>query len=366
MSKASKLGAGSSFGQAQGISARRAAINASTAAPTEGAPPPVTLPVGVISLNPDNPRSQLGDLTDLSASLRDHGQKTAISIMGRFAYVEANPGREGDLEPGTRYVAIDGNSRLAAAREAGIAEIKVMLDDDLGSNPDEILESALVANIHRQDLDHLDEAKALKQLLKVHGTQEALAARLHRSQGWVSQRLALLTLTPDLTQKLQSGQESAALLRQVGKKKADEQEAHLRHLKEKQAQEAAEKKARAAEKRARGDKQTPASQGQGGTGEQKSSPETTPSHYGVIKGADESGPSEKTTENLEESDEIPPQRSERSLVRLPSQDPETLSGLIIAELDVPTRRRLTELLVDYKIEETKRMRAAEAMASEQK
>lgn len=241
-----------------------------------------------------------------------------------------------------------------------------MLDDELGSNPDEILESALVANIHRQDLDHLDEAKALKQLLKVHGTQEALAARLHRSQGWVSQRLALLTLTPDLKQKLQSGQESAALLRQVGKKKADEQEAHLRRLKEKQAQEAAEKKARAVQKRARGDKQTPASQGQGGAGEQKSSPEATPGYYGVIKGADESGPSEKTTENAEESDEIPPQRSESGLVRLPSQDPEMLSGLIIAELDVPTRRRLTELLVDYKIEETKRMRAAEAMASEQK
>ncbi|MFD4862526.1 ParB/RepB/Spo0J family partition protein [Streptomyces atratus] len=373
MSKASKLGAGSSFGQAQGISARRAAINASTAAPTEGAPPPVTLPVGVISLNPDNPRSELGDLTDLSASLRDHGQKTAISIMSRFAYVEANPGREGDLEPGTRYVAIDGNSRLAAAREAGLAEIKVMLDDDLGSNSDEILESALVANIHRQDLDHLDEAKALKQLLKVHGTQEALAARLHRSQGWVSQRLALLTLTPDLKQKLQSGQESAALLRLVGKKKADEQEAHLRRLKERQAQEAAEKSARAAEKKARGEekkasnnKQTPVPPGMDDTGEQKSSPKTTPGHYGVIKRANEGGPPEKTTENAEESDEIPSQRPGSALVRLPSQDPETLSGLIITELDVPTRRRLTELLVDYKIEETKRMRAAEAMASEQK
>ena len=63
MSKASRLGAGSSFGQTQSISARRAAINQVAAAPTEGAPPPVELPVGVISLNPDNPRSDLGDLT---------------------------------------------------------------------------------------------------------------------------------------------------------------------------------------------------------------------------------------------------------------------------------------------------------------
>ncbi|MGW1298188.1 ParB/RepB/Spo0J family partition protein [Streptomyces sp. NPDC002533] len=232
--KAKLLGTGTSFGQARGgISARRAAIDATAVAPTEGAPSPVELPLDAISLNPDNPRSELGDLTALAASLRDHGQKTAISIMGRFAYLEGNPDRKDDLEEGTKYVVIDGNSRLAAAREAGLTEIKVMVDDDLGSNPDEILESALVANVHRQDLDPLDEAKVLQQLLTVHGTQEALAARLHRSQGWVSQRLALLGLTPELKEKLQSGEESAALLRRVGKKKPEEQADHLRRLKEK-------------------------------------------------------------------------------------------------------------------------------------
>ncbi|MEV7168016.1 ParB/RepB/Spo0J family partition protein [Streptomyces microflavus] len=232
--KAKLLGTGTSFGQARGgISARRAAIEATAVAPTEGAPPPVKLPLDAISLNPANPRSELGDLTALAASLRDHGQKTAISIMGRFAYLEGNPDRKDDLEEGTKYVVIDGNSRLAAAREAGLTEIKVMVDDDLGSNPDEILESALVANVHRQDLDPLDEAKVLQQLLTVHGTQEALAARLHRSQGWVSQRLALLGLTPELKEKLQSGEESAALLRRVGKKKPEEQAEHLKHLKAK-------------------------------------------------------------------------------------------------------------------------------------
>ncbi|WP_405940580.1 ParB/RepB/Spo0J family partition protein [Streptomyces sp. NBC_00726] len=296
MSKASRLGAGSSFGQTQSISARRAAINQVAAAPTEGAPPPVELSVDIISLNPDNPRSDLGDLTDLGNSLRDHGQKTAISIMGRFAYLEGNPGRENDLEPGTKYVVIDGNSRLAASREAGLTEIKVMLDDKLGSNPDEILESALVANIHRQELNHLDEAKALEQLLKIHGTQEALAARLHRSQGWVSQRLALLTLTPSLKEKLQSGEESAATLRLVGKKKAEDQEAHLQHLK--------------------------------ATRPQKP----------------------RTPKQKRQSPAEPP-------TRLPSTDAYTLASMIIEELDVSSRRKLTELLVDFKIEESKRMRA---------
>lgn len=363
MSKADRLGAGASFGQTQTISARRAAINANTSAPTEGAPPPVKLAVDLISLNPDNPRSQLGDLTDLSASLRDHGQKTAISIMGRFAYLEGNPGREHDLEPDTKYVVIDGNSRLAASREAGLTEIKVMLDDDLGSNPDEILESALVANIHRQDLDHLDEAKALDQLLKVHGTQEALAARLHRSQGWVSQRLALLTLTPELKQRLQSGEESAALLRRVGKKKAEEQDEHLRLLKEKEAQEAADKKARAEQRAASSRKQqtqTPPTE----TFPTKvpsgsaANPAPSPDHYAVINGA--------SSDETAGSDLPKPREEAGGVVRLPSRDPEALSELIIAELDVPTRRKLTELLVDYKIEETKRMRAEQASAAAEK
>ncbi|MET9535542.1 ParB/RepB/Spo0J family partition protein [Streptomyces sp. NPDC006649] len=249
MSKAASLGSGSSFQRTRPISSRRAAVDAATNAPTEGTPPPVELAVGLISLNPLNPRTSLGDLTDLIGSIRDHGQKTAISIMGRFAYLKANPDQDEDaLEEGTKYVVIDGNSRLAAAREAGNKTVKVMLDDELGSNPDEILESALVANIHRNDLDHLDEANALQQLLKVHGTQEALAARLHRSQGWVSQRLALLGLNDDLKAKLKSGEEPADLLRRVGNKKAEEQEEHLQRLKEKKAQQDSEREAHRADR----------------------------------------------------------------------------------------------------------------------
>jgi ParB family transcriptional regulator, chromosome partitioning protein len=234
-SKSAKLGMGTSFAQTQTVSARRQAINAATNAPTEGATPPVKLPVNLISLNPANPRTALGDLTELAGSLRDHGQKQSITIMSRFSYLEANPDRAGQLEDGTKYVAIDGNSRLAAAREAGLTEIKVTVDEDLGNNADEILESALVANIHRQDLDPLDEAHALQQLLHVVGTQDALAARLHRSQGWVSQRLALLGLTPELKEKLASGEESAELLRRVGNKRPEEQASHLEALKEQKA-----------------------------------------------------------------------------------------------------------------------------------
>ncbi|MEV6175427.1 ParB/RepB/Spo0J family partition protein [Streptomyces sp. NPDC051954] len=246
MSKADQLGAGRFGGSARPISARRAAVAAATGVPTDGVAPPTELPPHRVSLNPDNPRSSLGDLTDLAGSLKTHGQKQAITVMNRDAYVKANPAHEEGLEADTTYVVIDGSSRLAAAREAGLSNIKVMVSDDLGANSEELLESALVANIHRQDLDELDEARALNRLLVIHGSQTALAKRLHRSQGWVSQRLALLNLTPELQARI--GEEPIDLLRAVGNKPAEQQQDVLEELKTERARKEVERQERKAQK----------------------------------------------------------------------------------------------------------------------
>lgn len=238
MSKADQLGSGRFGGAVRPVSARRQAVAAATGVPTEGIAPPTELPPHRVSLNPDNPRSSLGDLTALAGSLTTHGQKQAITVMNRDAYLKANPEREADLEADTTHVVIDGSSRLAAAREAGLNTIKVMVSDDQGATSEELFESALVANIHRQDLDELDEARALQRLLAIHGSQTALAKRLHRSQGWVSQRLALLNLTPELQARI--GQEPVDLLRAVGSKPRERQEAVLEELKAARAHKAAE------------------------------------------------------------------------------------------------------------------------------
>ncbi|WP_217249305.1 ParB/RepB/Spo0J family partition protein [Streptomyces sp. AC602_WCS936] len=240
-SKANQLGAGRFGGGVRSVSARRQAVAAATGVPTDGVTPPTELPPHRISPNPDNPRSSLGDLTDLTGSLKTHGQKQAITVMNRDAYVKANPEREADLEPDTTHVVIDGSSRLAAAREAGLATVKVMVSDDQGTSSEELLESALVANIHRQDLEELDEARALQRLLAIHGSQRALAKRLHRSQGWVSQRLSLLNLTPELQARI--GEEPIDLLRAVGNRPQEEQEAALAELKAERARKEAAKQA---------------------------------------------------------------------------------------------------------------------------
>ncbi|MCL3998147.1 ParB/RepB/Spo0J family partition protein [Streptomyces lavenduligriseus] len=247
MSKADQLGAGRFGGGVRPVSARRQAVAAATGVPTDAVPPPTELAPHRISLNPDNPRSSLGDLTDLAGSLKTHGQKQAITVMNRDAYIKANPEREADLEPDTTHVVIDGSSRLAAAREAQLPTVKVMVSDDQGTNSEELLESALVANIHRQDLGELDEARALQRLLAIHGSQTALAKRLHRSQGWVSQRLALLKLTPELQAKI--GDEPIDLLRAVANKPPAQQQEALDELKAARAREEEEKRSHAKARR---------------------------------------------------------------------------------------------------------------------
>ncbi|GAA2409727.1 hypothetical protein GCM10010420_42870 [Streptomyces glaucosporus] len=264
-SKAKQLGASSAFGRAGSARSTRGRLAEKVLGGNDDGP--TRLALHLLSHNPDNPRDSLPDVTELAASLRDHGQKSAVTIMSREAYLAANPGREDELEPRAEYVVIDGNCRLAAARQAGLTSLRVMMDESLGGDPDELLESALVANIHRQDLDPLDEARALKKLLEVHGTQDRLAKRLHRSQGWVSQRLALLSLTPELQKRLEAGEEPVDLLRAVGKKPPERQEEELARLKEARARKQA-----------------------AGQSARDGAAVSSGRHYGVMNGAPASGP----------------------------------------------------------------------------
>jgi ParB family chromosome partitioning protein len=346
MSKADKLGAGRFGGQAQGVSARRQAVAAATGVPTEGIAAPTELPVHRISLNPDNPRSALGDLTDLAGSLKTHGQKQAITVMNRDAYAKANPDRAADLEPDTTHVVIDGSSRLAAAREAGIPTIKIMVSDDQGSTSEELLESALVANIHRQDLGELDEAQALQRLLAIYGSQTALAKRLHRSQGWVSQRLALLNLSPELQARI--GQEPIDLLRAVGNKPPEQQQDALRELKDERERKEAEKQARRQKK----PRTTEAPARENHTG-------TPNGHYDVIDEPDDSADSTTSVEQLNDHPTVDaavpePRDSEESGVeeaagerpppKLPYDDPVHIAMHLKVKMDKPAFLELFRLL----------------------
>ncbi|MGW1848116.1 ParB/RepB/Spo0J family partition protein [Streptomyces sp. NPDC001966] len=223
MSKAKNLGAGASFAQARPISARRAAIGAATGVPTAGVPEPTELSLNLISQNPDNPREQLRDLEGLAESIAEIGLVNAVTVASIEAYLEERPHRAADLDEGARYIIVDGHRRLAAARLAGAAKIRVSIDNALVSTDEALLEAAFVANVHRDDMNPLEQAQALRTLVDFYGSQTKAAKRLGIAQSTISSKLSVLDLDPQLQADLVEGRRKIEHVRNLSKLPPDEQ-----------------------------------------------------------------------------------------------------------------------------------------------
>ncbi len=137
-----------------------------------------------------NPRSDLGDLTDLTESIRQHGIVEPIVVRDNRASID--PEFDTDARP---YELLMGGRRLAAAAAAGHSSVPAIIravNDDAEAD---VLR--LVENIQRADLPPLDEAAAFQRLTVQHGMKQAsIAAAIGRNQGYVSKRLSLLKLNP--------------------------------------------------------------------------------------------------------------------------------------------------------------------------
>jgi ParB family chromosome partitioning protein len=148
------------------------------------------IPVSAIHPNPHQPRKHFDEesLASLAASVRELGVLQPI-------LVRELDGRDGEFE------LIAGERRWRAAKRAGLPTIPVVVKDvdDLAS-----LEQAVVENLHRQDLNPLEEAAAYQQLLEDFGmTHEQLAERVGKSRVTITNTLRLFQLPPSI-QKLVS------------------------------------------------------------------------------------------------------------------------------------------------------------------
>ncbi|MDG9687683.1 ParB/RepB/Spo0J family partition protein [Streptomyces sp. DH18] len=220
-SKEDQLGASSSFARAgKARSVRRQLTDQAF-----GTVDPNELPLAEISANPDNPRETLGDVTGMAASLSEVGQIQSITIASVEAYLRDRPERASELEPGASFVVVDGHRRLAGARAAGLATIKVTVDDARVTTDEALLESAFVANAQRENLSDLEEAAALKTLVAFYGSQHKAAKRLGVTQPYISQRLSLLELTPELQADLEAGRRKVEHVRGLAKHAPQEQRA---------------------------------------------------------------------------------------------------------------------------------------------
>ncbi len=106
-----------------------------------------------------------------------------------------------------RYELIAGERRLRASREAGLSTIPAIIRD---TDDDAMLRDALLENLHRANLNPLEEAAAYQQLLSDFGcTQDELARRIGRSRPQVTNTLRLLKLPPDVQRRVAAGVLSA-------------------------------------------------------------------------------------------------------------------------------------------------------------
>jgi ParB family transcriptional regulator, chromosome partitioning protein len=144
------------------------------------------IPVGQIEPNRHQPRSYFDEeaLVSLTAS---------VAAVGVLQPVLVRPGTGGQFQ------LIAGERRWRAAKRAGLQTIPALVRTAADSDA---LEQALVENLHREDLNALEEAAAYQQLMEDFGlTQEQVAARVGKSRSAVTNTLRLFQLPPSV-QKL--------------------------------------------------------------------------------------------------------------------------------------------------------------------
>jgi ParB family chromosome partitioning protein len=152
------------------------------------------VPVGSIAPNRLQPREHFDEeaLSGLAASVRELGVLQPLLVR------EVGPGA---------YELIAGERRWRAARRAGLTTVPAVIRavDDSGA-----LEQALVENLHREDLNALEEAAAYQQLIEDFSlTHDQVATRVGRSRATITNALRLFQLPPTVQRFLIEGRISA-------------------------------------------------------------------------------------------------------------------------------------------------------------
>lgn len=133
----------------------------------------------LIDPHPDNPRKNIGDVTDLAASIKTNGLLTPLSVVPN----------------GERYRVIAGHRRLAACKYAGIVAVPCFV---LQLGPLQQLEAMVTENCQREQLTVLEEADAIQGMLDLGATTAAVAHRFGRSGDYVRDRVKAASIKTEV------------------------------------------------------------------------------------------------------------------------------------------------------------------------
>jgi ParB family transcriptional regulator, chromosome partitioning protein len=162
----------------------------------------ISVPVEKLVPNPRNSRDSLGDLEDL-ATIVDT-QLQPATVVSRDAWLSLYPD-DAEAIDDAEYIVVNGCRRLAAAQKFGRAELDIVVHDSVASDDKSVITAMLIENIAREDLDPIEEAKGVQMLVNASASQAAVARALGKSTGWVSKRLTLLKLDPEVLEAFREG-----------------------------------------------------------------------------------------------------------------------------------------------------------------
>src|ERR687896_1870964 len=152
--------------------------------------------VDKIDPNPEQPRTEFGDLTELTASIAEKGVLEPLLVK---------PSRATG-----RWMIIAGERRWRAAREAGIREVPCI---EMDIDDRAVAEIALIENMQRKDLTPWEEADGLAALCERFGyTHEEVSKKVGKSRSTVTEALSISTLPEEIRERCRRADISAKTL----------------------------------------------------------------------------------------------------------------------------------------------------------
>lgn len=146
------------------------------------------IPVANIWKNPDNPRKELGDLSELVSSIKANGVLQNLTVVPKIGEITSK-------WDGETYMVVIGHRRLAAAKLAGLDAVPCEVRE---MTHGEQVQTMLVENMARKDLTVYEEAQGFQMMLDLGLTVEQVAEKAGLSETTVRNRRKLLDLDPEI------------------------------------------------------------------------------------------------------------------------------------------------------------------------
>ncbi|MEU6077597.1 ParB/RepB/Spo0J family partition protein [Micromonospora sp. NPDC047074] len=186
---------------------------------------PRTARVQQVAANPLNTRDLDTDhakIESIAESMRTHGQLQPCAVVARDAFLRIFPEHEAAIGKAA-WVQVTGGRRRAAALLANQSTLDIVVKNSLAESREAWVGATAAENLDRENLDPIEEAKAVQLLVRECGTGKAAATRLSRTPAWVTQRLNLLKLAPEVQALLRSGELPLRDVRDLHQLAPDEQ-----------------------------------------------------------------------------------------------------------------------------------------------